>query len=397
MYTNKKRVSIIGGGSAGLFLAAMLDTSKYEIHIYEQKPTLGRKFLVAGKGGFNLTYHEKASEMVCRYKPSTFLATIIKTYGESDFRAWLDSICIPTYEGSSKRVFPEKGIKPVDVLNAIMRQIESNGVQIHTSHTCTSFDSQRLIFQHKNEQLDVETDIVVWALGGASWSKTGSDGKWMDMFNKNEIKTNYFQASNCAFGVSWEENFIQSYESKPLKNILLKCGEKKHTGELVITKFGLEGNAIYPLSSEIRKQLNESGKATIYLNLKPMWSKDKIFKKLNDNKDKSKTKVLTDFINLSKTSIALLKSLTKKSSFQSNELLSEMIVRLPIEIISTGTIEEAISTVGGVDLSAINTDLALNILPNHYVIGEMLDYDAPTGGYLLQSCWSMAKWVCTRM
>jgi predicted flavoprotein YhiN len=128
-----------------------------------------------------------------------------------------------------------------------------------------------------------------------------------------------------------------------------------------------------------------------------MWSKDKIFKKLNDNKDKSKTKVLTDFIKLSKTSIALLKSLTKKSSFQSNELLSEVIVRLPIEIISTGTIEEAISTVGGVDLSAINTDLALNKLPNHYIIGEMLDYDAPTGGYLLQSCWSMAKWVCTRL
>jgi len=389
-----KSVAIIGGGPSALMLAAMLDEKKYQVHIYEKNATVGRKFLVAGDGGFNLTHSEDIDSFITRYTPPLFLEQALRSFTNQDLCSWLKIIGIETYTGSSKRVFPIKGIKPIEVLNAFLEKLKAKNVEIHSHHEWKGWsENYKLIFLNKKEEAIVDADIVVFALGGASWTVTGSDGTWLDLFQKKGIQTVPFQASNCACKVEWPAGFLEKNEGKWLKNISVSAEKQIKHGELIITKFGLEGSAIYALSPLIRNQLLTNGVAKINIDFKPTFSKEELIQKLSIKTTKSITQLLSTELKLSDTQIALLKAFISKDDFLNFEKLASAINSFPISLIGTSPIDEAISTVGGIALSEIDVNFQLHKLPNQYVIGEMLDWDAPTGGYLLQGCFSMGASV----
>ncbi len=387
----KKSVAIIGSGPAGLILATFLDHQKYNVTIYEKNKAAGRKFLVAGKGGFNLTHSESIDSFIGRYHPIHFLEEALQSFNNQDLRNWLLSIGIPTYEGSSGRIFPQKGIKPIEVLQAIMRVLQKKNVSINYNRLWTGWDKAgNVLF---NNDISVSSDIIVFALGGSSWKVTGSDGKWLKVFQDQGIDTFPFQPVNCAFEVNWPYPFIQKYEGKPLKNIIVSCNDVHSTGELVITAFGLEGNAIYPLSLPILNQLEEKGEAIISLDLKPPFNADQIKMKMEQSKSTNITTFLEQKLNLSKSKIQLLKAFTTKEEFLQLPLLIKKIKALPIPLISPAPIDEAISTIGGIPTFEINSKFELQKMPGTFCIGEMVDWFAPTGGYLLQGCFSMGVFL----
>ena len=390
----KKQIAIIGGGPSALLLASFLDVDKFAITIYEKNKTTGRKFLVAGKGGFNLTHSEPIEKFTNRYTPNDFLTDSLINFSNIDFRNWLKEIGVPTYVGSSKRVYPKEGIKPIQVLNAILKTLKDKGVIIKYNHTFSNWD------QHNNPIINdkpIQTDYTVFSLGGGSWKITGSDGKWLDNFSKRGIKTKVFEASNCAYQIDWNSNFIKNHEGTPLKNIAISCNNKTQKGEAVLTRFGLEGNAIYGLSPQIREQLKTDLKATIFIDFKPSLTFDKILSKINSSIYKNTTQILKKELKLSVTQIDLLKIYVSKNSYLKTELLAENIKKFPLKIINNASIDESISTVGGIDRTAISENFELKKIPNQFCIGEMIDWDAPTGGYLLQACASIGVYVARHL
>lgn len=384
----KKSVAIIGSGPASLLLAAHLDAALFEVTIYEKNKSSGRKFLVAGDGGFNLTHAEPMNSFVWRYTPSSFMKDALTQFNNEHLIQWLDSIGIPTFTGSSKRVFPEEGIKPIEVLNKILLVHENKNVSIKFEHEWTGWNGDgNLTF---NSSIPIEADYVVFALGGGSWKVTGSDGMWLNKFSEKGIHVIPFRASNCEFNIDWSDDFIKTNEGKPLKNISITCEGKSKKGEVIITKNGMEGNAIYALSPQIQKQLSVKNEAYIFIDLKPDLTLTEIGHRLKNSFGiRNTSEILNTILNLTKPQIALLKSLVSKNDFLNYETLSQKIKNLPVTIIGSALIDEAISTTGGIDLNEVNSHFELKKLKNNYCIGEMLDWDAPTGGYLLQGCFSM--------
>ena len=383
----KKSVSIIGGGPAALILAALLDCKKFKVTVYEKNKTLGRKFLVAGKGGFNLTHSEPIRELIARYTPPHFLEKALLDFDNEDFRQWIDSIGIPTYIGSSKRVYPESGIKPITVLNAILNVLDKQGVAIEYQQTWKGWTNENdIVF---NTDTTIKSDYTIFAMGGGSWKVTGSDGSWLNLFESESIPVVPFQSSNCAYRVNWPEDFILEHEGSPLKNIAISCLNKKQKGEAVITRFGLEGNAIYALSPQIRQELESQQKATIFLDLKPTLRYEDLLQKIKKSTFKKTSETLQKEVKLSPAQIGLLKKYLSKETYLNPQLLAQNIKKLPIEITDTSLLNDAISTTGGIQLSAVDENFQLKNKKSNYCIGEMLDWDAPTGGYLLQACFSM--------
>lgn len=381
-----------------MMLACSLDNTKYNISIYEKNVALGRKFLVAGKGGFNLTHSEELPQFISRYSPKYFMEPFLKSFTNGDFRGWLTSIGIETYIGTSKRIFPAKGIKPIEVLKAIEKKLQENKVSVFCSHEWKGLNNEQLVFQTANNQtLNIKTDIAVFALGGASWKVTGSDGSWIRYFDKKGIAINPFYPSNCAYKISWEDSLIKKIEGQALKNCSFSCGEINRKGEAVITKFGIEGSGIYPLSPEIRKQLLSGLSAELKIDFKPELSTGEIKNRFQNKGKQSIKDFLEKTLNLSPVQITLMKSYTTKEEYHNIEVLAQKIKSFSLKIVDVAPIDEAISTVGGIDLSEINSDLELKKLPKHYCIGEMLDWDAPTGGYLLQACFSMGYFLAQKL
>ncbi len=388
----KKSVSIIGGGPSALVFAAFLDPKKYRVTIYEKNKTVGRKFLVAGKGGFNLTHSEPINQFIQRYTPTGFLDKALLNFTNVDFSHWLDQIGIPTYIGSSKRIYPKEGIKPIEVLNAIGNLLTKKGVIIKYEQLFSRWNSNNNPILNNTATI---SDYTVFCLGGASWKVTGSDGSWLDIFKEKGIKTIPFQASNCAYKIDWKPEFIQKKEGKPLKNITISCLGKTQKGEAVITSFGLEGNAIYGLSPEIRTVLHKQKKATIYIDLKPSLTLQNIILKITTSKYKNTTQILKKELKLSTSQIDLLKTYLPKELYLNTSSLAENIKKLPLEIVGFAPIDEAISTVGGIDICAIDENFELKNLSNQFCLGEMIDWDAPTGGYLLQASVSLGVYLAS--
>ncbi|AGC78080.1 hypothetical protein LX97_03166 [Nonlabens dokdonensis] len=386
----RKTVAIIGGGPSAFMLAAFLDPEKFAVTIYEKNKTAGRKFLVAGKGGFNLTHSEPVEQLIKKYTPSDFLAVPLLHFTNTDFRNWLDQIGISTYVGSSKRVYPVKGIKPIEVLNAVLKHLEEKGVKFKYDHTFQNWDENRNPII--NEQ-SIVADVVVFCLGGASWKVTGSTGDWLETFANNGVATTAFKASNCAYHTIWKTDFINKHEGSPLKNIAISCDDQVQKGEAVITKSGLEGNAIYGLSPQIRKQLEASSKAVVYIDFKPMLTLEKVIEKLKQSIYSNTTRILKKELKLSAAQLDLLYFHLTKEEYLTTTTLAQFIKKFPLEITDSSTIDEAISTIGGVSRNAVTQTFELKNKPNHYCIGEMLDWDAPTGGYLLQACMSMGAYL----
>ncbi|MDP2388288.1 MAG: TIGR03862 family flavoprotein [Bacteroidota bacterium] len=396
--TSIKKIAIVGGGPASMILAAELNAKKYDISVFEKNAALGRKFLVAGKGGFNLTHSEPIDLLEKKYIPDDFQKRSLNCFNNSDLREWFDNIGIKTYIGTSKRVFPVKGTKPIEVLKAIEEKLKTNKVKIYTEHEWKGFAGNgELMFFDKSATKYMKFDIVVFALGGGSWQVTGSNDKWLGYFSGKGVAIKQFEPSNCAFKIEWGNKMIKEMEGKVLKNCHFSCGSKTHKGEAVLTKFGIEGSGVYPLSSEIRKQLKKSGKTTVKIDFKPELSEPEIEKRFDKMGKLNIKQILSQKVNLTDLQCDLIKQETTKEQYTDPKYLSKLIKAFSLNITGLAPIDEAISTVGGIDLNEVDENLELKKMPNHYCIGEMLDWDAPTGGYLLQGCFSMGYYLAQHL
>lgn len=382
-----KKLTLIGGGPSALMLAAQIDTTKYQVTLYDKKKSVGRKFLVAGEGGLNLTFSSSIDDLISHYVPSEFMDPILHQFSNENLISWLNDHEIPTFIGSSNRVFPDSELKPIQVLNKIVESITRNKIEFQLDTKWTGWNENgHLCFEGLE---DVESDIVVFAMGGASRQVTGSDGKWVKAFEECGVKSHPFRAANCAFGVNWDKNFIATHEGSPLKNIALHLDNHSSKGELVISKFGLEGNAIYAQSQKIQEKLLTEDTVVIHLDLKPTMTLNQITEKLTVSKRAKVTARLKEDLNLDRASIGLLKQFSDKETFMDILLLAKTIKAVPIRIHSAGELEKAISSLGGIALEEIDENFQYKKIPNSYAIGEMLDWFGPTGGYLLQGSFSM--------
>lgn len=391
----KKKIAIIGGGASSLLLGCELNTKKYDVTIFEKNKALGRKFLVAGYGGLNITHSEGVNDFMSRYLPHTFIKPYLLHFDNQHLVAWLNEHHVPSYTGSSGRVFPNKELKAIEVLNRLQKAMLNNETKLFFNHEWIGFDeANNLLFKMTYTVCSLKFDKVIFCLGGASWAVTGSDGTWLNYFEQKQIQTHPFLPSNCAFGVDWAKSLLEKIQGKALKNCLVSMGKKSRLGELIITQFGIEGSGVYPFSSEVREELGSKGYASITLDFKPHLAPETLISKLQNSKLKgSYTQKIKSVLNLSEVQVQLLKTFLSKEEFLNENCLCEKIKSFELRIHQLAPINEAISTVGGIALSEINKHLELKKLPNHFAIGEMLDYDAPTGGYLLQSCFSMAKYL----
>ena len=386
---SKKSIIIIGGGPAAMMLACTLDNEKFDITIVEKGKSIGRKFLVAGKGGFNLTHSENISEMAQKFEGPKSLFDALNTFTNEDLRQWLSDIGIETYIGSSKRVFPIKGIKPIEVLQAIILEMKRKDVKILTETLWSGsfIKNDTIELSQKGIVTKLKAHKVAFAMGGGSWKITGSDGNWVKYFRLAGVECKPFRPSNCVMKIDWSES-INAHFGKPLKNISLRYKDKTIKGELMITKEGIEGSPAYALSYYVGESIG-SEKQEIFVDLKPTTSIDKIIKILSSKK--KITSILKTDLSLSVGAIALIKSKTSREDFADPKTLAAIIKNLPLQIKGLGELDEAISTVGGVSANAIGDTMELINFSNHFVIGEMLDWNAPTGGYLLQGCFSMGR------
>ncbi len=386
---------IIGGGPAAMMAASVL-SCQHQVTVYEKGKTIGRKFLVAGKGGFNLTNSAEGKTLRSAYSPAGFLDEALKAFDSIALRQWLNDLGIPTFVGSSGRVFPKKGIKPIEVLNAIRQHLIDQGVHFRLEHEFIGFDDQQKpILRHQEHEFVPDANAYLFALGGASWSVTGSDGSWQKAFTDIGVPIVPFQSSNCGLNVHWPPQIKEYHLGKPLKNISVSVGAQMVKGEVLITAYGLEGNAIYPIVPKVRKYLQSEAASTIYLDLKPDNTREQLLKKLQGKPRSSATYARA--LNLDSVRMALLKNYTPKAVLENPQAFVEVVKSLPIPIDSLRPIEEAISTVGGIATNALQSDFSLKGFPSLFTIGEMVDWDTPTGGFLLQGCFAMGYWVGTRL
>lgn len=376
------RIAIIGGGPAGLMAADTLAPHS-EVDLYEHGRNIGRKLLVAGQGGFNLTNQAEGEELLKHYSPTGFLDEALSTFSPNELRAWLAELGIETYIGTSGRVFPVKGIKPIDVLECIRLRLVQRGVRMHTEHAFTSFNAEGRVVVENNEALvDLEVDHVIFALGGASWPVTGSTGIWPVLFNGIGIDALPFRASNCGVEIAWPSSFIQAHEGKPLKNVRFAAGKLGAWGEATITKHGLEGNAIYPVVPALR-----DGETVLHADLKP----DSTMQRLMERIGNKAAKHFAEAVGMNRVQLALVKAFTPKEVFATPHRFAEAIKDLCLPVSGLRPVGEAISTVGGIPVGALNADFSFKAHPHFSAIGEMVDWDAPTGGFLLQGCFAMGR------
>ncbi len=390
----KNKVTIIGGGPAGLFSAFLLLNKGYQVDLYDQMSGVGKKFLIAGNGGLNLTHSENLDTFCSRYgKDSVFFKELIEEFTPNDLRAFCSELGVDTFIGTSGRIFPEK-LKAAQILINWVKKLKSfESFQLHLKHKLVNLSLDRtLSFEYDDNIIEVKPDMIIFALGGASWEKTGSDGKWNTLFEKSGINLSPFLPMNCGFEREWSDHFISKVDRTPLKNVSVKINENTVRGELMLTPFGVEGGAIYAISNHIRNEILKNEKAIVTVDLKPDLDLNSLISKLNNKKDKvSLSNHLRKSLKLDKAVIVLLRELYKPEELNNTTILAEKIKNLELELVGIRPLSEAISTSGGVCFEGLTKGLESKIIPRMFVVGEMLDFEAPTGGYLLQGCFSTAK------
>jgi uncharacterized flavoprotein (TIGR03862 family) len=380
------KVALFGGGPASLMAAYQLG-EKHEVHIFEKGKRVGRKFLVAGNGGFNLTNQAKGEELMAVYSNHPKLHQALLDFSTNDTRNWLSQLGIETFIGSSGRVFPEKGIKPTQVLQKIMDALEERNVQVHLDHSFIGFDQAKKPIVSDNEnEITIEADHYIFGLGGGSWSKTGANSDWFKHFNAINVQTLPFQASNCGVDVDWGDEFQKKFAGTPLKNIAVQAYGESCKGEAIITEYGLEGNAIYPLVPAIRDTLAKKERAYMFIDFKPNSTVEMLQSKITSAALKPKNYTYT--FNISKAVHAIAKRNLNKETYLNPKAFAASLKEVLVPVIGLRSVEEAISTVGGISMDEVDEHFRLIKHPNISIVGEMLDWDAPTGGFLLQGCFS---------
>ena len=388
----QKKVIIVGGGPAGLMSAQIIASAGHQVKIYDAMPNFGRKFLLAGRGGLNLTHSKSFEKFVKNYfENQDWLEPCIKEFDANDLQKWCHELGQETFVGSSGRVFP-KSMKTSPLLRSWLRKLDNLGVKFFPNHQWLGFDNQDLIFKNReNNLIHEKSDATLLALGGASWPQLGSNGKWVDILSNYDIKIAKLEPANCGFMVNWSDYFKQKFAGTPLKSIAITHNNITHKGEFVITKNGIEGNAVYALSSYLRETIRKDGKAILYLDLRPEMSLDNLEKKLAIQNKKSFSNYLqkAGFANYTNSLLRELIGLDKINNANSHDL-ANYLKNLPITLIATSDINRAISSAGGIKKESFDDNFMLKNLAGVFAVGEMLDWEAPTGGYLLQACFSTA-------
>ena len=389
-------IAIIGAGPAGLIAAETLAKAGKSVHVFDRMPSPGRKFLIAGKGGLNLTHSEPFDKFVSRYSNrSEVMRGYLEEFGPKEIIHWAASHGIETFVGTSGRVFPV-GMKAAPLLYAWKTSLVEMGVTIHYRHQWRGFGKKptTLVIENPEGMVEVNSDACLFALGGASWKFTGSQGDWGDAFANLGVGTVQFQASNCGFKVIFSDHIKTKFDGAPIKTVSLTIKDaagNSHSrqGEFILTKEGIEGSLVYALSATIRETINQSGSALLLLDLLPDTPLPQLVKSLSQDRGKrSHSTFIQRQTGLTGAKLALLWEFTPKEALQDPPKLAELIKALPIPALQPFPLDEAISSAGGLPFEEMDSNLMLSKAPGVFCAGEMLDWEAPTGGYLLTACLS---------
>lgn len=375
---------MIGGGPAGLRAAEVAATAGLRVTLYDGKPSVGRKFLVAGKGGLNLTHGESTDRFVTRYsgpdQPEEIWGSLISEFDPAALRAWADGLGVETFQATSGRVYP-KSLKGAPLLRRWIERLRGLGVRFEMNHRWTSLDPcppYQLGFA--NGAL-ATADAIIFALGGGSWAKTGSDGGWTRIFENLGIAHHPLEPANCGWEHAWSPEILAAAEGKPLKNLHVRAGDITAIGELMVTRYGLEGGAIYQLGAALRGM----SEPAIAIDFKPTFTHEQLVAKMQS--------VRRDFLGEARTRWKLSEpahAILSRKSFPDADSLAREVKHCVIPLARPRPIDEAISSAGGVCWDEIDSGLMLKKRPGIFVAGEMIDWEAPTGGYLMQGCFATA-------
>lgn len=383
-------VCIIGGGPAGLMAAQVLAQAGYAVHVFDAMPSLGRKFLLAGIGGLNITHSEDAQTFAQRYSaPTDWVQQWLAQFAAQSVRDWVHSLGVDTFVGTSGRVFP-KEMKAAPLLRAWLQRLRAMGVKIHTRSRWLGWDAQgALRIATPEGERAVSARALLLALGGGSWPRLGSDGAWVPVLQEQGVAVAALEASNCGFDVAgWSAVFAEKYIGAPVKNTALSvAGQAFRQGEWVVTQSGIEGSLVYALSAAIRQEITAHGRCTVYLDCLPHKSLAQVEAALTQPRGKKTLKkYLQARLGLEGVKVALVREFAPAECFTDMSQLARYIKALPIELLRARPMAEAISTAGGVCAEMFDDALMLQAKPGVFCAGEMLDWDAPTGGYLLTAC-----------
>ncbi|WP_426115766.1 TIGR03862 family flavoprotein [Pseudomonas sp. DSP3-2-2] len=393
--TSQPSVAIIGGGPAGLMAAEVLSQAGIKVDLYDAMPSVGRKFLLAGVGGMNITHSEPYPAFLSRYaERAPQIAPMLRSFGADQLCEWIHGLGIETFVGSTGRVFPAD-MKAAPLLRAWLKRLREAGVTIHTRHRWLGWDAQgHLRVANADGETAINPDAVLLALGGASWARLGSDGAWLPWLEQRGVTVAPLQAANCGFETSsWSELLRSKFAGAPLKNIAMGLpGQAARLGECVLTETGVEGSLVYALSAQIRELINQRGSATVYIDLLPGKTASTIEKLLAKPRgSRSMSKHLHSQLGIDGVKAALLRELASKETFDNPAQLSKAFKALPLKLVKPRPLDEAISTAGGVTFEALDERLMLKPLSGVFCAGEMLDWEAPTGGYLLTVCFASGR------
>ncbi len=397
-------VAVIGGGPAGLMAAQTLADAGHTVHLFDAMPSIGRKFLLAGKGGLNLTHSENADAFAGRYGVRRgAIEALLKDLSPDDLRQCAQGLGIETFVGSSGRVFP-KDMKAAPLLRAWLQRLRhpmnGTGVQFHMRHRWTGWSADNALrFDTPQGEVQVQARAVVLALGGGSWGRLGSNGAWVPLLAERGVAVAPLLPSNCGFDVKggWSEHFSSRFAGQPFKSVAIHFTNSmgvsfERKGEFVATASGVEGSLVYAASSLLRDDIIRTGQATFQLDLLPDMPAERVLKEvLHPRGSRSLSSHLKSRLNIEGIKAALLHEVLTKEAYNDPLQLAAAIKSLPVTLQAARPIDEAISTAGGVLFEVLTPELMLESLPGVFCAGEMLDWEAPTGGYLLQACFASGR------
>ena len=387
-----KRIAIIGGGPAGLMAAEILSGAGHDITVYEAMPTFGRKFLLAGKSGLNITHSEDYARFATRFGAANArLRSALDGFTPTDVRAWAEVLGTETFVGTSGRVFPI-AMKASPLLRAWLRRLEDQGVTLRPRHHWTGFARGGHIFETPQGVVAISCDATLLALGGASWPRLGSDGAFVPMLRENHVDVADFQPANCGFDVAWSDLFRERFAGAAIKSVTATTGAGSVPGEFVVSKHGIEGSLVYAHAAALRDGLATDGMAALVVDLAPGRSIERIAEALSRQDAKASLATrLRKAAGLEGVKAALVRELVSGPVLKDPVRLAAAIKALPIPVLRPRPIAEAISSAGGVRFDAIDARFMLKAVPGMFVAGEMIDWEAPTGGYLLTACLATGK------
>jgi uncharacterized flavoprotein (TIGR03862 family) len=393
-----KSIAIIGGGPAGLMAAEAAVGAGVTVDVYDAMPSAGRKFLLAGKGGLNLTHAEPLDSFLSRYGARRErIAPLLKAFGPDALRAWAKELGAETFVGSSGRVFPA-GMKAAPLLRAWLQRLRAAGACFHPRHRWLGWNGDgALRFATRQGERAVKADAVVLALGGGSWPQLGSDGAWLPLLAARSVAVAPLRPANCGFDVAWSEHFRKRFAGTPVKPAIASLagregGAFRLEGEFVVTENGVEGGLIYTLSAPLRDEIAATGAATLHLDLAPGWDLARLMHELSRPRGRrSLSSHIQSRTGLKGVKVGLLRELIPGADFSDSGRLAAAIKALPLKLVAARPLAEAISSAGGVPLEALDQNLMIRALPGIFCAGEMLDWEAPTGGYLLTACFATGR------